>query len=210
MVPASGNTVTASNFTDAPLNGAYSLAVDGANNVWVANALGVSLTEFNGSGIVQSGAGGYTGIFQSNPAAVAIDNTGRSWVVDQSSNTLTVLSSGSPIAGSPFTGGGLSLPNAIALDGNGTAWVSNGNGTLSAFAITGAAITPATGFVSGAAFSNGVAVDGSGNVWLTSCSSYCTGIGADLESVYELIASATPMVTPLALAVKNATLATEP
>jgi sugar lactone lactonase YvrE len=121
-----------------------------------------------------------------------------------------VLSGGSPILGSPFTGGGLSLPNAVALDGSGTAWVSNGNGSLSAFSSAGTAITPSTGYVTGAGLANGVAVDGSGSVWLTSCGSYCTGTGTDAGSVYQLIGVASPVVTPLAVAVKNGLLATKP
>ena len=253
LTPASGNTVTASNFIGGGLNGAYALAVDGSNNIWVANALGVSVTEFNSAGVVRSGASGYTATFQSSPTAIAIDAAGnawttsassnavselasggaagangyqgtgvsypfavaidsssRAWVVDQSSNALTVLSGGAPIAGSPFTGGGLSLPNAVALDGSGTAWVSNGSGTLSAFSSTGTAITPATGYTSGAGLANGIAVDGSGSVWVTSCGSYCTGAGSDAGSVYQLIGLATPVVTPLALAEKNGTLALKP
>ena len=253
LVPGSGNSVTASNFTGGALNGAYALAIDGSNNIWIANALGVSLTEFNSSGQLQSGANGYKATFQSNPSAVAIDangnawatsassnaiselgssgNTGansyqgsgvsypfavaidhssRVWVVDQTSNQLSVLNDGSPITGSPFGGGGLSLPNAVALDGNGTAWISNGNGTLSGLSNTGTAITPATGYVTGAGLANGIAVDGSGSLWVTSCGSNCTGTGSDAGSVYQLIGVATPVVTPLALAVQNGKLAATP
>jgi sugar lactone lactonase YvrE len=164
------------------------------------------VAEFTSAGA--AGANSYQGTGVAYPFAVAIDGSNRQWVVDQSSNALTVLSAGAPIAGSPFSGGGLSTPNAIVLDGNGTAWVSNANGSVSAFTTAGVAITPSTGYAPGSAYANGIAVDGSGSLWITDCGSYCGGTGPG--SVFQVMGAATPVVTPIAYGAAHNSLGTQP
>ena len=76
------------------------------------------------------------------PNSATIDAAGQIWLANQGNNTLTVLSqTGQPIAGSPFSGNGLSGPVAVAIDSTGQAWVSNKTGnTVSAFTSTGGAV----------------------------------------------------------------------
>jgi hypothetical protein len=106
---------------------------------------------------------------------------------------------GSPIAGSPFSGGGLNAGTAaqqpivgLAIDGADSLWIANYAGnSISQFSSTGAAITSSTGFLpsTGTCPAEGVAVDGSGDVWVS-----CTSSTAP---VVEFIGAATPVYTPL-------------
>jgi len=167
LTPASGNTVTASNFIGAALNGAYALAVDGSNNVWVANALGVNVTEFNSTGQPQSGANGYTSTFQSSPAAVAIDAAGNAWTTSASSNAVSELTSAGSPGANGYQGAGVSYPFAIALDSSNRAWVVDQSSNALTVLSGGSPVTgsPFTG--GGLALPNAVALDGTGTAWVS-------------------------------------------
>ena len=92
----------------------------------------------------------------------------------------------------------------IAVDGSGNVWIANygGNSAVSEFSSSGVAISPATGYQGGGpSYPDGIAVDGSGNVWLSG------GVNAN---VTEFIGGAAPVVTPLAVGVKNNMLGTRP
>jgi hypothetical protein len=144
-----------------------------------------------------------------------------------------VLAESSP-AFSSFTGGGLTAGYAaqnLVLDGSGAPWLTGNVGSgkstyVVAFSPSGAAVSSGTGIV-GATYSNsggttvlsrttgqtsyGIAVDPSGNVWVgdgDEGSTNNTSVVSD--SMYEIVGSAVPVVTPLALGVKNGTLATMP
>jgi NHL repeat len=130
------------------------------------------------------------------PMGVATDSTGHVWVTNQGaaapncpqfdnvspgSPSVALLGpDGTPVAGTPFTGGGIRLPWGIAVDGNDNVWVADfGGQRVSEFcgvptidchpgAGTGSPISPDTtgyGF-DGLTRNTGVAIDPSGNVWL--------------------------------------------
>ena len=87
---------------------------------------------------------------------------------------------GTPVAGAPFTGGGLRLPWGVALDGNDNVWAANfADQRVSEFcgvpatecrpgSAAGDPISPdVTGYgFDGLTRNTGVAIDPSGNVWL--------------------------------------------
>ena len=80
-----------------------------------------------------------------------MDASGNAWVTGKGNSTLTALNAGgTQLAGSPFSGGGLSAPVGVAVDASGVVWVANsGNNSVSAFSGAGAAISPASGYTGG-------------------------------------------------------------
>ncbi len=112
------------------------------------------------------------------------------------------------------------LPHYAATDGAGNIWVSNTNstpagagattgGSITELSATGTILSPSstsittvnpgyvhTGFTNGA----GIAVDPSGNVWAANSG----------NAVFEIIGSATPVVTPIAAALAAGSPATKP
>jgi len=209
---STGTVAGSAGYTATYQSNTTAAAVDTAGNVWTVSPTSNAVTEFTPSSgdttPFTAGANTYVGSGVAYPFAIAIDASNRQWVVDQSSNKVSVLSAGAPIGASPFSLGGLSTPNGIALDGVGTAWISNANGSISAFTTAGTAVTLATGFKPGGTYANGIAVDGSGTIWVTDCGSYCGGTGPG--TVYQVIGAAAPVVTPIAYGVANSQLATRP
>ena len=188
----SGSPVSSSGYTGGGVTASYGLAIDSTGNVWTANNGANTFSEFNSSGVAQSGPSGFTAGGASQPEAVAVDGFGNVWSTSGGSNALIELnSSGVALSGgSGFTGGGLSAPRGVAVDGSGNLWVANDIGNdVSEFSSSGAAITGSSGYQGGgldAPF--GIAIDASGNVWL---SSY-TG-----NTLTQFVGAATPVVTPL-------------
>ncbi len=182
------------------------IALDSVGDVWVASlGDGSAVTKLSSSsGSILSGPFGYTGNGIGDPAGLAIDSSGDVWVVNSSPTDVVELSnsSGSFLSGtSGFSGGGMDLPYMIAIDGAGSAWVANYGGSLTQLSGSGAFLSGANGYTSGSLdFSTGVAIDGSGDVWVSNSG----------NSVSEIIGAATPVVTPLAVGVKNNTLGTRP
>jgi sugar lactone lactonase YvrE len=113
-----------------------------------------------------------------------------------------------------YTGGGLNervYPGiGLAIDGSGNVWVADWNEygagvIVSEFSSSGVAISPSTGYLGGAGSpATSIAVDASGNVWVGSNAS---GTGQGLTV---FVGAAAPVVTPLALAVKNNKLGQRP
>ncbi len=188
----SGSPISSSGYTGGGVNASYGVAIDSSGNVWTANNGANSLSEFNSSGVAQSGPTGFTGGGVNQPEAVAVDGFGNVWSTSGSNNSLIELnSSGVALSvGSGFTGGGLSAPRGVAVDGSGNLWVANDIGNdVSEFNSSGAAITGSGGYQGGgldAPF--GIAIDGSGNVWLTSYSG---------NRLTQFVGAATPVVTPI-------------
>lgn len=104
------------------------VAIDLSGNAWVTgsnNAL-YELTTFGPSNNNVSGgtiANTYSPGGQLNlPTSIAIDPSSNVWVVNSSGNSVAAFTSaGVPLAGSPFTGAGISAPAGIAINGNANA-----------------------------------------------------------------------------------------
>jgi streptogramin lyase len=172
------------------------VAADASGNTWITNYASNSTTKMNSTGTATS----YSVGAQNEPSGVAVDASGNVWIANSGSNSLTKLSNDGT-TGTNYTGGGLSSPAYLAVDGAGAVWVSNAGGnpmSISEFSNSGTPLSPSTGF-RGAGGLGAVAVDGSGNVWV-----------GNYANVSELVGAATPVVTPLAVGVKNNMLGTRP
>jgi hypothetical protein len=131
------------------------------------------------------------------------------------SNSITQLSlSGATVNSGTNYGGAASFtsPHYVAVDGAGNVWTTNKNaspGTVTEVNSAGTILSPVavspnltpTGFQhAGIASALGITIDASGNVWVAD--NVAAG-GTDGNTVFEIVGSAAPTVTPIALALKN-------
>jgi streptogramin lyase len=192
--------------TGLNMNVPYSIAIDGSENVWIASKNNSAITELTTSGAIL--AAGYTGGGLDGPYDIAIDGSGNAWIpnyIGIGNNTITELSSSrTPVGSSPFAQAGAYGPQAIAIDGAGNAWVANNSvSSVTEISSAGVTLSPTAGYTGGLIDGpDSIAVDPSGNVWISN--------NGDNYTVTELIGAATPVVTPLAVGVKNNTLGTKP
>jgi len=214
-----------SNYVDNGVTGLGAVAVDSSDNIWVAaaNATLAELSEPSGQPIVNASLiAGINGSGQ-----IAADGSGRIWVSDpergagfcpvQPANTTLLYHSNCQL-GAQSSGGGFDTiydPQGVAIDGAGYVWIANTGGSTQ----TGApfAVVPnvteidpselsGSGNYVGLASSSlsagplRVAVDRAGNVWVLLSDG----------TVTEFVGVATPVVTPIALGVKNNKLGAKP
>lgn len=199
------------------------VGVDSSNNVWLGtgiDATGTShfaeLTDPGGQLIAANT------LTNSALPQMAADNAGDIWFIDGSVCEATpyqgkgsklvpsCTGTGAPVGGSTPPALVTLKPVGIALDGAGTVWVAGqgGNGNLGVTPpgvlpiIPSGAPTTATPYASPslAAGTVRVAVDGSGNIWVLLAN----------NTVTEYVGAATPVVTPIALGVKNKKLGAKP
>ena len=193
----------ATGFVGGGLGHPFGIAIDSAGSAWVANISNNSASKFSSAGVAISPPTGFTGGGLDAAFGIAIDNSGSAWIANGNSgndpNRITKLSNDGVPQSTGFTGGGLNFPIAIAVDGSGSVWIANLASSISRFSNDGVPISPSTGYNVGPHFLNAIAVDGSGSVWVTTDTAVEVFIGA-----------ATPVVTPIATAVKNNTLGARP
>jgi streptogramin lyase len=154
-------------YTGGGLNQGQLIAVDGAGNVWVPNAIDPgTLSEFSALGEPLSGNSGFTGGGLSCPQAVAVDQLGNVWAANWCNNTVSKHSSGgTALSGSGFMSSGTQEPSALAIDGNGNVFTANAkNDTVTKFNASGNAVAQFQ--QGGLDFPYSVAVDNSQNVWI--------------------------------------------
>jgi streptogramin lyase len=178
----------AQSFADPGLEESYGITVDGQNNAWITNEQSAfstnngngSVTEFNASGQVQSGAG-FTGGGVYYPEAIAADTNGSIWVADFGDSTATLLAgNGTSLSGaSGYTSSSsLTFPSSVALDAQHNAWFGgeslasevSPSGTISGFACCQSA--------------SAIAVDQAGDVWLAD---YSTSSVVELASTGSIL-----------------------
>ncbi len=181
----------AANGADQNTNARVSLAVDGYDNVWIAN-----LQESNIE-MVQNYAGPAFSPVTSNisgPGALAIDTEGNAWVANVGNSTVVSVSPGGVVSPQIYNNTnacnnnspcGISQPQALAFDGSGDLWVVNngtpsltelfgvGNGTSSNYNNAFAIYTP-----SSVANPESVALDVFGNAWVADNGSTRGGVDA--------------------------------
>ncbi len=112
------------------------IAVDTANNLWVADYASSSVYELNPAGTTLAHvtlAGGNVA-----PQFVAIDSAGAIWTSNYRGNSVSQLAAGTGAVLSPTLGYGqdapLDEPYGIAIDASGNLWLSNSNAsTLTEF-----------------------------------------------------------------------------
>ena len=201
-------------FTAGGIVSPQAVAIDPSGNAWIADAIN-SIIKLSSTGSPLSGTSGYTGIGLNSPKAIAIDHSGNVWVANNGGNNVIVISStGGAVSGSTgYTAASLSQPSAIAIDGSGNAWVKGlgvnqdaGNYTITELSNSGVVLSGANGFF--ATSPGGIAIDESGDVWTNYA--YVQVLFSTTWYVEELVGAATPVVTPLALGVKNNTLGARP
>ena len=203
-----GTPAAGSPFTNPYIGAPTAIAIDAGGDVWTTNsASGTNLlVKFDPSSPATTTAFANNGLY--NPFDLAIDASGNLWIPNfnlsgggpsSNGNSVSVFtSSGTPLSGSPFTGGSIQTPLAIAIDGSGDAWVaasskySGGYPGLGELAPSGAPIT-ATPISSGIGLAFGVAVDPSGNIWAANSLAGVTG-APPITSIAELPAGGSATV----------------
>jgi hypothetical protein len=192
--PSLGTASTVGSTTVLPAAACY-IAADASGNAWVSAAPGT------GSAVT----------------ALEYVNVNGNLAANIASPIVTQYAQGSNGVATGFQlGGGLYNPQGMAIDGTGNLWVVNSNGStgggISEFAPSnnGTVLTPVSpsgtsvwGFFSNTTIATpiGAAIDNSGNVWFkTKGGSY----------LYYLVGAASPVVTPLAAAVKTGFIAERP
>lgn len=142
------------------------VAVDGSNNVWVANWGSDTVTELSSSGSL---IGTYAvGV---HPTGIAVDNNNDVWVANSGSNTIMKLSSSGSVLATYATG---VTPMGVAV-GNGTnanVWFANrGSNTVTQMAENGMVIGT---YQVGATYPSGIAANSSG-VWVAGANGITSG-----------------------------------
>ncbi|MDP9051953.1 MAG: hypothetical protein M3O31_14735 [Acidobacteriota bacterium] len=213
MIKATSAGVLSGTFTAGGITSPKGIAIDPSGNAWIADTNAV--IELSSTGAPQSGVSGYTGIGMNAPKAIAIDHAGNVWVANSGGNNLIVISStGGVVSGSTgYTAASLSQPSSIAIDGAGNAWVKGlgvgqnaGNYTITELSNSGVVLSGPNGFF--ATTPGGIAIDQSGDVWTNYAAASI--LFSTRWYLSETIGAAAPVVTPIALGVKNNTLGTRP
>jgi len=96
---ANAYNVNYTEYTGGGLATTGAVAVDGANNIWVANLNQHYVSEFTNSGTPLTGTGGYAGGFGSNGGnRVAIDGSGNVWLpVPNGNNVVVMVGAAAPV-----------------------------------------------------------------------------------------------------------------
>jgi hypothetical protein len=202
-------------------HGPFGVALDANSNIWTSSNISTnSIVEFQNGGSVTTPLRHITTPTTFNPETLAIDQVGNVWAADGLDGTTNhndiLLVTPTATAATPVTGGGAENTIGIAVDGSGliyaaslTGGVSNA-GSLAVFNNSPKALTGSNGIngqytVSGGSAQvpmNGpyfIAIDGSGNLWTQTNT-----------TLVEYIGVATPVLTPLAAAVKAGKIAVRP
>jgi hypothetical protein len=201
----------------APLTSAQAIADFTYLNFPASFSPSLNMTSGGAQTLSTYAAGGLTAGSQSfNPKYVAIDGAGNAWIsgTPGSSNNFTpafavVALTNAGLALSPSTTALNTTPSSTAL----------GNTLGVAGFIGGFINSSATPVASGGSYrrilqgGTGIAIDRSGNVWIANNVATVSGGSSQPVTggaVTELVGSAVPVVTPLALGVKNGTLGSRP
>jgi CSLREA domain-containing protein len=168
--------------------------------IWLINTNG-TLDRLTDAGIQTGTAGSASGT--STYAAIAFDNTGGVWAVDNATSSVFEFNHlGTAITVSGASAAGVNTPAALAIDGVGQVWVADGNNRISVLSSAGTAVTPSTGYQGGSISTpTGISIDSSGSVWVTNSGN---------NSVTKIIGGAAPVVTPTVTGTTTNTLGTRP
>ena len=113
------------------LAGPYFPAIDSAGNVWVPGYVNSNLTEFDATGKILSGKGGFTGGGLNLPFSVAIDAHDNPWVINFAPVNAATVSKFSP-TGAALTSSPYACATACffpAFDASQNLWISGSDRT---------------------------------------------------------------------------------
>jgi len=165
-----GVPLSATGYTNGGLRAPQGVAVDRQGNIWIANHVGNSVTEYPHGNAAAARV--FTGPTLTLPFAIAIDQRGNKWVDDnaisaQSGGVTRIDASGTV---HPWiTGGGLRSPQGMAVDQRGNVWVANlGSNSLTEINPNGRINARSPIKVRSLVGPWSVAVDGNGNLWIAS------------------------------------------
>jgi streptogramin lyase len=134
-----------------------------AQNIFVANLGGDTVTEYSSSGT-------YLGVFASglaDPEGIALNSSGDLFVANYSGNDITEYGPSGTYLG-VFASTGVSTPHALAIDSSGNLYVGNdGNNTVTEYSSSG---TYLGAFASGLNTPKGLVFDSSGNLYVANAS----------------------------------------
>jgi hypothetical protein len=208
VVKVSSSGTLSGTFTGSDISQPGPVAIDTSGNAWVADLSSGAIVKLSPTGTPTN----YTAATLSTPTGIAIDHSGNVWV-SNSSSVVEISSTGtliSPAAG--YSNSSTTGLLGVAIDGAGNAWVASPS-SIAEISSSGTILSGSTGFTSLDAQSvKSIAVDASGDVWTNyvACS-YSYSYGTDcIASYQEVVGAGAPVVTPLALGVKNNTLGTRP
>lgn len=159
---------------DINLNDPVGIAVDSANNIWVTNYAGNSLTELVAANNYSPAYYDSSSANFYQPFSIAVDANGTVWAANQQGDSISELPAGNYAGGQNITqayfslGTGGEINPSIALDGGGNVWIANADSPESANLIELVAANgyqPKTWAWQGGGCDYSIAVDGGGNVW---------------------------------------------
>ena len=207
----------ASGFANGGISGITALGIDSSNNVWIASPVPNSSGVFSFSELTNPG-GGLIVSSQINATVfpeLAADGAGDIWGATDSSAGIVckvppyggqgavLTATCDSGAGYPQTSGSLPIPayaQGLAFDGAGGLWIAAQGGEATIIDAQGNFESAGNSIPIPGVGSLRAAVDGSGNLWVLLAN----------NTVIEHIGAATPVVTPIALGVKNKKLAAKP
>jgi hypothetical protein len=154
--------------TGGGLNTPSGIAIDASGNVWAANETANVISEFNATGVDQTGGSGFNALGMVTPIALAVDGSANVWTASFGDSLLIEFnSSGTEI--NVTGGGGVDLPNSVGIDNSNSVWVTNQDGPLSKFDSGGTDQSTGSGFTGGGLDGpTEVAIDGLGRAWVSS------------------------------------------
>jgi hypothetical protein len=152
---------------------------------------------------VQTTAFGSANSTTATYGAVAFDNAGDIWAVNNATSAVQEYTrSGATVTVSGSSSAGVTTPVSLFIDGIGQVWVANGNNSVSVLSTAGTAVSPSTGYQGGNMNTpSGIIVDNAGSVWLSNRGN---------NSVTKIFGAAAPVVTPTVTGTANNTLGTRP
>ncbi len=146
--------------TAARMNNPWAVAVDGAGNLFIADAGNNRIRKVTADGTITTAAGDGDTSVLSSPLGVAVDGNGTLYIADSGNNQVEALSADGAFS---ILVGQLKNPSAVAVDGAGDVFVADrGNGRILEVSADGAVTVAAT-----VADPVAVAVDAAGNLYVS-------------------------------------------
>jgi sugar lactone lactonase YvrE len=132
---SSGTAVSSSGgYTGGGLYYPNGMAIDPSGNAWTNNesqppptgSSPNSISKFSSTGSAVSGSNGYTGGGVSSPVGLAVDGSGRTWVLNGNFGNLSVFTnSGTAVATAAYGPTAFNFSLGLAVDGSGDVWEGN-------------------------------------------------------------------------------------